>query len=231
MRLTWIFLLAAIAFLSFTYAVKVEILVLEKLSGKLVFSNYTAENSVVNATAEFYNDGSVPYKARLRLEISGERNSSVWSDERIMMPGERENFMLRWFLKNSTPNVTARLRVYYAGEILNDRETALETASTASGTLEISNVRTFEDRIEFDVSNATGGITATAIKYPASWVFEESTITKPGKAVIPYIAPVWSPETITIAAFSQDGSSYAERTAKLEKPGMFIEFLLAFFFV
>ena len=69
-------------------------------------------------SGEVLNSGSTAYDIRTRLDIS-DKNKTVftaWSNKKDLMPGGVFPFVLFW-LPESNGSYTARLRVYYGGEI------------------------------------------------------------------------------------------------------------------
>lgn len=217
-------------------ASNIEVKISEQLKGGFVFVNYTGSAEIVNVSAEFYNTGSVAYSARLRLDLfSAGKLSSVWSSQRPMVPGKKENFFFYWHPNNQS-NITARLRAYFGNEILQYNETLLQFDSReTSDSFEISNVKTFQDRIEFDLkSNESLRVVAAPIKYPSGWIFEEAVAevgTKPAHIVLPYAASLWSQETVRIAIFSDTGEHYSEKAITLAQPSKnVIEYLLMLVF-
>lgn len=218
-----VFLLAISALATASTAARVDVEINERTEGDFVFTNYTVKNGVINATTEFYNLGSNAYSVRMRLEIYGQEKTSVWTDERKLHPGNRQKFSL--FAVQPEGNFSARLRAYYGNEIVSQDLTDFYGARTAAGgAFEISNAATFDDRIEFDLkANADVHAMLSPVKYPDSWIFEQADAGYMANQTVKrvamrYKAGVWSPESVVVSAFSEDGGYYTEARVQLSEP-------------
>ena len=158
------------------------------------------------------------YKLRLRLDIEG--SYSVWSDERTMMPGDREDFVLYWH-PNGEKKAKAKLRAYFGNEILESpwKEVMFfETNTTDS--FKVGSTRNTEQMVEFELNGPEGKAIIVPINYPAGWIFEEKkTVLGQSytKISVPYVPAIWSPATITFAIFSENGKDYTTEQINLGK--------------
>ncbi|MEM5879516.1 MAG: hypothetical protein QXU74_03430, partial [Candidatus Aenigmatarchaeota archaeon] len=83
-----------IFFFSFAKATIIEVEIPKSLEGNLSSFSYDSSKDIMKFQFEFYNTGSTAYKTRIRLDLIN--NSKIvftgWSNEKILMPGDRNNF-------------------------------------------------------------------------------------------------------------------------------------------
>jgi len=92
----------------------IDVKVLEILNGRVsaFLLNKTSESGVVKIKLEFNNIGSLPFKSRVRMEISdnGKDLYTLWSDEKEFNPSEKKVFEVFSFI-NKTGLFELRTRI------------------------------------------------------------------------------------------------------------------------
>lgn len=219
-------ILALILILPLAIAGLIEIEVKMKLTGKATVISIERFNNVVKLNLEFYNTGSVPYKARARLDILNESNLifSGWSSEKELMPGERKNFEIYWISSSEAKNLTARIRVYFGNEILEEnRSFSIDYVRSSEDIFKIKNFRTYDSYIRFEIkANKTlENVLVVPSDYVHGWIFEQAkinlTANKNTELKIPYIPTVWREGSVRINVFTEDGKYYSSQTFELKK--------------
>jgi hypothetical protein len=166
--------------------------------------------------AEFYNRGSSAYFARARLDVFKENESfTAWSEEKVLYPGDRESFKLYWF-PSLSGNFSARIRIYYAGEIL---ERFLNFSATKpNATKDPFLVYKDEVRFVLDSNKTLDDVIISFDGYPSTWMFEQHRldVKKPKKVRIPF-SGVWKELDVRMYIFTQDGKNFKEMEFRLER--------------
>ncbi len=228
-------LLALIIFIAISSAAVIEIEVKMKLDGKISFFSFERMNNIVKASTEFYNTGSVAYKARARLDIlnRSELIFSGWSEEKPLMPGERKTFEIYWYSPSKAKNLTARLRVYFGNEIVEEsKNLSIEYVKSSKDLFQIKNFRTYEDHIRFEIrANETlKNVIVVPSDYIQGWIFEQIKLrelkaNKNTEVKIRYIPTVWMESQVKLNVFTEDGKYYFSKTFELKKEKGLLKYL------
>lgn len=191
-----------------------------------------------NVIVDLFNTGSVPYTARLRLDIYKENENifTAWSDERTFLAGDKDFFNLYWFV-NETGNYTARLRSYYGNEILQTENFTLGfVRKETRDVFDIKDFKTFGDRVTFKINSneSTENVVVFPSKIPLGWIFEQKKIGKVeiGKlkeVSLPYKPSYFSERNIVINVASENGELFSQKTFKMVKEKTLREKFLEFF--
>jgi hypothetical protein len=219
----------ALLLLSFSLvsAQVVKIGIKMNLEGKMSAFFYNISNGVLKINQEFFNTGSVAYKARVRLDIidSKEIIFTGWSDEKSLMPGERKNFEIYYYTPQTLKEVIARIRVYYGLEIV-EKEVGfkIENEQIPENIFKIKNLRIYDDHLRFEVraNNSLENVIIIPKNYTLGWIFEQKKIEnlkadKNTEIVIPYKENVWMPHEMAIDIVTEDGKYYSTYSFKLKK--------------
>jgi hypothetical protein len=214
-------LLASIA----AYSSSIEVGVREILKGSALSINYDNTSSAVRFSTEFYNTGSVGYKARMRLHVL--YNDSVvfegWSQEEEMSPGEKKDYNIYWDAE--TPGTySAEIRAYFGNEMTDYKKFDFSVGSTAAmgDSFAIDQFRTYDDHIVMDVSSKVNGtLVVLPSDYTNGWIFEQKDFAIGENATktisINYIPTLWSPSSVNIIAMSKDGKYCSEKTFEMKR--------------
>lgn len=225
----------ALLILPLAIAGVIEIEVKMKLSGKANVISLERLNNIVKSSIEFYNTGSVPYKARARLDILNESELifSGWSSEEELMPGERKNFEIYWLSDSEAKNLTARIRVYFGNEVLEEnRSLSIDYVRSYEDIFQIKNFRTYDNYVRFEIrANQTlENIIVVPSDYIHGWIFEQvkiKTLTsnKNTEVKISYIPTIWREDKVRINVFTEDGKYYSSKNFELKKEKGLLKYL------
>jgi hypothetical protein len=204
----------------------IKIGVKTELKGEISAFFYNASNGVLKMNPEFYNSGSVPYKARARLSIVNSTDVifTGWSKEETLMPGERKSFEIYWYTP-STGNIVAKLRFYYGKETIErEVKSKVVNTQTSEDVFLIKNFRTYDDSIKFQIRSTEPlkNVIVIPNNYMMGWLFEQNKIenldeNKNTEVVIPYESSVWFSHNVTIDVVTEDGKFYSTLTFNLQK--------------
>ncbi len=195
-----------------------------ELEGNITAIFSESKNGVLNLNLEFFNTGSIAYKVRARLDIlnSSEIIFTGWSKEETIMPGEAKNFEV-FYYSEKTENLTSRIRVYYANEIMEKwLNLTLENKKSPENVFQVKNFRVYDDYLRFEVkSSKPSTVIIIPRNYMPGWVFEQKKIeleaNKNTEVVIPFKPQVWFSHDVLIDIVSEDGSYYYSNSFYLEK--------------
>ena len=197
----------------------INVNVTEDLEGAVSSFNFD-DGDLSSFKIEFYDTGSLPYTVQLRIDVSqnDENVFTGWTEEKEFQPGTRNNYDVYWYTQ--TPgSYEVNVRAYLANEIY---ETAFEVdrkeTAEAENVFSITDLRTYDDFIVFDVSS-TADVSDVAIipkDFPIGWVVLQGSVKEidaGGKAtvVLPYDADIWTEREIGIIVAS-DGGAYMTET-------------------
>jgi|GEM_PF-857394 len=214
----------------------IEIDVEKVLGGDITSFYYNSSTDLVNFNIEFRNRGSIAYKARIRIDASKSSDSnetnetfSAWGPEKVFMPGDKKSSELCWY-NNETGNFSVRVRVYYAGEILEKffeiekKESMIPQEQIERNMFEIRDFRTYDDFVIFDIVSKEDAKDVVIIptKFRKGWIFEQEKIRllKKGRyntVALKYDPGVFAKDNITISIVSDDSKLFSEKTFTLEK--------------
>jgi hypothetical protein len=204
----------------------IDVKVSKDLKENISSFSYNYSLNILKFQFELYNTGSIPYKSRIRIDILNDSQEifTGWSDEKSFMPGDKENFKIYWYT-NSTGNFTARTRVYFANEILDQEYNFKKnTSSSSQNIFEVKNFRTYDNFIIFDVRAKKDAINIIVIPsgFTPGWVFEQKEIDSIKKnteksVILKYNPTVWTSGNLTLLITSDEGRYYTEKTLELKK--------------
>jgi hypothetical protein len=223
---------------SIAYSSSIEVGVREMLKGSALSILYDNTTSAVKFSTEFYNTGSVGYKARMRLHIF--YNESLifegWSQEKELSPGDKDDYIIYW--NSETPGTySAEIRAYYGNEVTDYKKFDFTAGSAAAmgDDFEISQFRTYDDHLVMDVkSKANSSLVVLPSDYTNGWIFEQKDMGVIGENAtktisINYVPTMWSPSNVNIIAMSKDGKYCSEKTFEMKKEqgltGMFFSLI------
>lgn len=217
----------------------------EELNADIKTINTTTENGVYWLSVEFYNSGSIGYKATARLDIFNGSKSifTYWTDSREMVPGKKEYFDLYGYVPSSG-NYSKRLRIYFANEVLEKWYSASQwTVSKREGIFTAKNpfsgTESGNEYLEFDLSSnqSIENVLILPSNYPRGWIFPgtkaglEANTTYRQRLLFEPDMP--SPGNISIIVVSSDGKYSNEYSFSLNNEGSmfsgFISFLVSLF--
>lgn len=198
----------------------------ENLKGSITLFSYGPFLDILKFQTEYYNTGSIAYKARIRIDVFNDSQMvfTGWSDEKSMMPGDRKNFEIYWYT-NSTGNFTAKARVYFANEI-NEEELNIEkkVSTFPESIFEIESFRTYDNHVIFDLMAKKDARNVVVIpsNFPLGWIFEQKKIDSINKdegmtVILHYYPSVWTPQNINLVIASDEGRYSTEKTVELRK--------------
>jgi len=222
-----VLLIALLSFLSSVCSASmVKVNVPMKVQGSITGLNYEVKNGVLKLNVEFFNSGSVPYNARFRLYVYNTTNFPIsWSNEQSLMPGDRKNYEIYWYVGNLTGKLNANLRAYYGNEILDYNFSFNTNGVTNRGDIfKIKNFRVYEDYVRFELrsNKSVNDVIIVPSGYVISWIVEQAKVEKLNKnrgveVFLPYHAPEWTVGRMTIQVFTEDGLYYKTETFSLHK--------------
>jgi hypothetical protein len=204
---------------------EIEVSVPSNLQGNISSISFNPSPDLVRFQIEFYNVGSVAYKARIRLDTNDSQNVFTgWSDEKSLMPGDRNSYDIYWYT-NSTGNFSAKAKVYFANEIFEQKfNVEKKTSSFSENVFEITNFRTYDNFIVFDLKSNQDAKNVVVIptNMPIGWIFEQKKIDSLNRGatkniVIQYYPSVWTLKNVTLMIASDEGRYYSEKTFELSK--------------
>jgi hypothetical protein len=210
-----------------SYSSSIEVGVAESLKGNMSSIAYDNTSNIVKFSIEFYNTGSIGYKARIKDEIydGSKLVFNGWSQEQSLMPGERKTFNIYWFSSNEG-KYYSKFKAYFGNEILEYKkfEFSIGKSISPENVFEISNLRTYDNHIIFDLQSREDvkNVIIMPDKYIYGWIFEQSVIANLSKntskvVVINYYPTLWTPLNISLSIASDGGKYYSERLVEMKK--------------
>mgnify|MGYP000520397487 CR=1 FL=1 len=216
----------ALSLFSITNSTIIKVEIPTYLLGNFTSFSYDSSKDILKFWFEFYNSGSTAYRTRIRLDVFNDSRIvfTGWSDEKILMPGDRKNFEVYWYT-NSTGNFSIRIRAYFGNEIL-ERRIILEKKNSLSpeDVFEIKNFRTYDDFIVFDIKakRDVKDVVILPYDFPLGWVFEQKKIDflKEGEektVAIDYHPTVWTEGKLSLLIASDEGRYKTEERFEMKK--------------
>ncbi|MBN2202766.1 MAG: hypothetical protein JW700_01075 [Candidatus Aenigmarchaeota archaeon] len=209
------------------YAASIDVGVSEIVDGRLIAFS-TEGSNLVKFSSEFYNTGSVPYKARAKIEIQDNNQKTIfsgWSLEEEFYPGDKKVLDIYWHTLN--PGVyLSKLKIYFGNEVSEYKnvEFVVENKTQQEDVFSIRNFRTYDDYVLFDViANAdVQDIVIMPTDYMSGWIFEQKVIdkikTNSSKYVmIRYVPSLWATSSVKLLIASDNGKYYTEETIEMKK--------------
>lgn len=220
-------ILTAFLFLaSLASAAVLEVGVKEKLDANLSSMIYDNSSNFVKFSFEFYNKGSVPFKARIKNEISGNDTVFVgWSQEKELMPGDKKSFEIYWYA-SSAGDYSSKIKAYYGNDIKEYKsfDIAISNYIEPEDVFNISSFRTYDSYVVFDLTSSKDVENVVVIpqKYTPGWIFEQKEIVNMSQnssrtVVLNYTPSLWTPSNVTIGIVSDNGKYYTEKDVEMDK--------------
>lgn len=204
-------------------AIMIRVGIKERLDGEISFFNMKEILNLVKFEIEFYNTGSIDYKARGRVDIlnNSEIIFTAWSKEVYLSPGDRKKFNLYWFSNNSG-NFTIRVRVYYGNEIEEKLFRFRKNYFNQSlKNIEISPIRVYDNFLVFDLKTEKNVSKVIIIpdNFPTTWIVEqkEIEINRRKTASIDYLPITLREREGKIIVVSSDGKYFGEKKFVFKK--------------
>ena len=227
MRRALVAMMCFLIFANIASAAVLEVGVKENLETELISLTFDNSSNEVKFSTEFYNTGSVPYKARIKNEVfNGEELVfSGWSQEEDMMPGDKKTFSMYWYA-GSAGDYSSKIKVYFGDEIKEYKKVDVLVMNYVEpeDVFEVSNFRTYDDYALFDVTSRVDAENVVVVPndYIPGWIFEQAEIGNISQnssklAVIKYKPSLWVPSNISLEIMSDNGKYYSEKTAEMKK--------------
>ena len=150
------FFLLAVCFLvtiGIAYSAFLEVGINEVLDGNISSLSYDTSSNLVKFSIEFYNTGSVPYKARIKIDTynSTDMLFTGWGKEMELMAGNKEVSDIYWYADKGEYSV--KIKAYFGNEIKEYKKFDIKVSETAEpeDNFEIRDLRTYDDHIIFDI--------------------------------------------------------------------------------
>ena len=220
-KLLFIFFLCLPILLASATTIKVG--VKEKIGGEISFFNIKETLDLVKFEIEFYNTGSIDYKARVRVDIlnNSEIIFTAWSKEVYLSPGDRKKINLYWFSNNSG-NFTVRVRVYYGNEIEEKLFKFRKNYFNQSlKNIEISPIRVYDNFLVFDIETKENVSKLIIIPdhFLTTWIIEQKEIGIKGRKTVSvdYLPVTLKERESKIIVVSSDGKYFGERNFVFKK--------------
>jgi len=229
MRKIFLILICFLFLIGIAYSAVLEVGVAEILDGNISSINYDASSNVVRFSIEFYNIGSIPYKARIKTEIfdNSDLIFSGWSQEKDFMPGDKKTFDTYWY-SNCIGDYFAKLKVYFGNEIKEYKKFGFSVSEyvTPKDVFDIKYLRTYDNYIIFDVKSKedVNNLRVIPNEYTSGWIFEQKEIgniygNRSKLVVLNYYPTLWKPSNVSLILVSGEGNYYTEKRVEMMKVG------------
>ncbi len=197
-----------------SYALDIGLSIERTFAADALYFSYNDTLPLKRFSTEIVNTGSLPYMAQARVDIM--KNTTVftaWSDRKRLMPGNNAFFALYW-LPEESGNYTARLRIYYGGEMEESYINITASRGETRDIFKVTDYRVLDDYIDLRINS---GIDAVIIPagFQQGWLFaQKSGISR---FLIPYSAPGLEKNEARFIIASKDGQYASAKTLVLEK--------------
>jgi hypothetical protein len=230
MKGTLLTILVGFLFLaSIASAAVLEVGVKEKIEANLSSMTFDNSSNMVRFSFEVYNTGSVPYKARIKDDVSNSDDVvfSGWSQESDLMPGDKKDFDIYWYA-SSAGDYSSKVKIYFGDDVKEYKKVDLTVSDykEPEDVFNISNFRTYDNYVVFDLSSKEDAENVVIIpqKYTPGWIFEQREIENMSQnssktVVLNYQPALWLPSNVSIGIASDNGKYYSERMLEMEKAG------------
>ncbi len=221
-------------------ALSVNVQVEKNFSGEFKDITNFSEGGLRKFSFEFFNSGSLPYRAIARLDIFEGREiiSTSWSDYKMLNPGQRAGFELFSYLDHSG-NFTPRVRVYFANEIAEKWQPAekFEKSFEPADIFKITNAVSGKDYVTFDIMSPEGkDIIILAADYLPGWIFHQKSLHLSANASsrqkLYYEADFLANSSLKVNVMSSDGKAFSSQNIEVSTEesalGNIIESLVSF---
>jgi hypothetical protein len=210
-------------------AALLEVGVKEKIEANLSSIVYDNSSNLVKFSFELYNTGSIPYRARIKEEISNNSDTifSGWSQEKELMPGDKTSFDIYWYV-SSTGDYSSKTKVYYGTDVKEYKKVDLAISNYVKpeNVFKISSFRTYDNYVVFDIASSKDveNVVIVPMKYTPGWIFEQGYISNMSQnssrtVILNYYPALWMPSNVTIGIVSNNGTYHAEETMGMDKIG------------
>jgi hypothetical protein len=227
MRKTLLILICFLFLIGVAYSAVVEVGIAETLEGNISSLNFDVSSNVAKFSIEFYNTGSVPYKARIKTEIFNNSDMvfSGWGQEMDFMSGEKKISDIYWYA-NNIGDYFAKLKVYFGNDVKEYRKFGFSVSNfvEAEDVFKIKDLRTYDNYIVFDVQSREDVENVIVIpnNYTPGWIFEQEEIgNMSGNSskfvLVNYYPTIWKPSNVSLSIVSSDGRYYTEERVEIRK--------------
>ncbi|MFH1473655.1 MAG: hypothetical protein ABIE55_02055 [Candidatus Aenigmatarchaeota archaeon] len=236
MKSSLMILIFFLLLISIAYSAVVEVGITETLEGNISSLNYDSSSNIVKFSVEFYNTGSIPYKARIKTEVFNESEMifSGWGQETEFMSGDKKVSYIYWYASN-IGDYSAKLKVYFGNDIKEYKnfDIIVKGHKEPEDNFEIRDLRTYDDYIVFDLYSKKYAENIVVIPkgYTPGWIFEQAVIDAIPKArsklvVLKYQPTIWRPSNISLEIVSNKGMYHTEERVEMSKGEDLIGLLL-----
>ncbi len=187
---------------------------------------YFAHNNTYDTnvfSTELTNPSSLPYLAQIRIDVFNETEKvfTGWSAGKTMPPGGIGFFELFW-VPEVAGDYTARMRVYYTGEVIEIEKNISVERVTEKENVFHTDQKVFDKFIEFTLTSTEDAeVVVIADDYPQGWTFIQTKVTLeknvPEKFLLPYTTPSFSQQDVSFSIVSLDGKYFGKETTNLQR--------------
>jgi hypothetical protein len=227
MKRTVLILFCFLIIVRIAYSAIVEVGIAETLEGNISSITYDNTSNIAKISVEFYNTGSVPFKARIKAEIFNESDMlfSGWGKEEDFMSGDKKVSDIYWYT-NNIGDYFAKIKVYFGNDVVEYKRFGFSITKSVEpeDVFEIKNLRTYDDHIIFDLDSRKEAENVIVIptKYTPGWIFEQAEVgnisgNSSKLVVMKYYPTIWKPSNTTLAIVSDKGTYYTEETVEMSK--------------
>ena len=196
------------------YSLDIDLSVNRTFTADVMYFSYNDTLPLKIFSTEILNSGSLPYILQARVDvIKNESIFTAWSDKKRVMPGNNAFFALYW-LPEESGNYTARLRVYYGGEMKEEYINITVNKEESKDTFEITDYAVLDKYIDLKVSGDEESVIIPD-NFPQGWIFAQEY--GRNRFLIPYIAPGLDGNEIDFIVASRDGQHASRKTVVLER--------------
>jgi len=221
------FVLCTLILTKLSFSTSIDVDISEEIKSKIIYEVENISFNVVKFSTEFYNIGSIDYNARARVFVydNDKLIFSGWSQERVLMPGDKKTFDIYWY-SNYSGNYKFKLRFYFGNEIIESEMKGFQINETLTSedVFDISNFRTYDNYIVFDIKSKKDvkDVVIIPYKYVPSWIFEQKTLDNIKKdsiktVLINFYPPAWRPFNITLAIAAENGKYFSQKNFQMKK--------------
>lgn len=173
------------------------------------------KNSFQNVSFYISNPGNIPYEAVARLDIYKEATAifTGWSEKFQINMGDTKHINLYWYPKNISGDFKARIRVYYATEIIDDATInfKLENSENVENSINLINLETYKEELVLKIysKKPLGEIIVVPSEFPDGWRISQKKAKIDGgfsKIYMQYQPSIWQEgKSVVFNVFNTDG--------------------------
>ncbi|MBU0953748.1 MAG: hypothetical protein KKA90_05035 [Nanoarchaeota archaeon] len=213
-----VFMLGVCALLPLVSGLQVSVSVLETIDLRVHTFPELQVPTLWMAVVELQNIGSIGYRARPHLVITGpdQYRFDAWGKELPLVAGEQQLQRLYWYPANRNGTFSGQLSVNYAFSVVTEDPFVIKGSegSSTKDNFMIRRVRTRDNviRIEVESKEATSGAILLPVNVPLGWIIEQAEIDpleagERSTVYLGYDPGIFRPVNLTFAIVSHNGSS------------------------